>query len=375
MGSGRTRLLILLAGRLQMKQKAFCPGEPRPKLDYLELAASLADNDGWEVDIVDAQAAAEGGPVMRLTSRFLGIDRALTGLALGTSYRYDAILSLGDTLAMSVAMGHRLMPFHCRHATTMTYPVSPRKLKLHRMTGFARELDLILVHTEAERRATVAAYGLPPERLSLVPLQVDHQWYRPSPTGPERLTVGAAGVEFRDYRTLAAVASGMTEARFILNPQSPWSSKVPDLGGPLPGNVEIRQLEVGAIRDFYDELSVIAVPVEPNETAAGMTAVLQGMAMAKAVVCTRTAGLASLVSDGGTGLLIEPGDVRGWRDALGRLRDDPAFAAALGERARKWVERNASMESWVAQMRSYLNGILATRPSPTAAESSAHPVP
>jgi glycosyltransferase involved in cell wall biosynthesis len=359
-----------------MKKKAFSPDEPQPKLDYLELAESLVGNDGWEVDIVDAQAATEGGPVMRLTSRLLGIDRALTGLALGTSYRYDAILSLGDTLAMSVATGHRLMPLHCRHVTTMTYPVSPRKLKLHRMTGFARELDLILVHTEAERRATMAAYGLAPERLALVPLQVDHHWYRPSPGRPDRLTVGAAGVEFRDYRTLVGAAHQMPQARFILNPQSPWSRKVPDLGdGPLPPNVEVRLLEVGAIRDFYDELSVIAVPIEPNETAAGMTAVLQGMAMAKAVVCTRTAGLATLVSDGETGLLIEPGDTRGWREALQKLQDDPAMAAALGERARKWVERNASMDSWVAQMRAYLNGVLATRTAPAPAAGPVHPAP
>lgn len=358
-----------------MKEKAFSPDEPKPKLDYLELAESLVANDGWEVDIVDAHAATEGGPAMRLTSRLFGIDRALTALAVGASYRYDAILSLGDTLAMSVATGHRLMPFHCRHLTTMTYPVSSRKLKLHRMTGFAKELDMILVHTEAERRATMAAYGLPPERLSLVPLQVDHDWYRPSPVIPERMTVGAAGVEFRDYRTLVAAARRMPEARFILNPQSPWSRKVPDLGGDLPDNAETRVLEVGGIRDFYDELSVVAVPVTPNDTAAGMTAVLQGMAMAKPVVCTRTAGLAPLVSDGETGLLVEPGDVRGWQNALQKLRDDPSLATALGQQARRWVERHASMESWVVQMRAYLNTVLMARTAPAPAAGPAQPVP
>ena len=61
--------------------------------------------------------------------------------------------------------------------------------------------------------------------------------------------------------------------------------------------------------------------------------------MGKAVVASNAGGLADLVQDGVTGLLVPPGDVTALAAAMNRLLTDSAFASALGAAGR---ERAAS---------------------------------
>jgi glycosyltransferase involved in cell wall biosynthesis len=57
---------------------------------------------------------------------------------------------------------------------------------------------------------------------------------------------------------------------------------------------------------------------------------LEAMAASRAVIASRVGGLAEAVVDGETGLLVEPGDVRGLAAAIARLRDDAELRARLG---------------------------------------------
>lgn len=61
-------------------------------------------------------------------------------------------------------------------------------------------------------------------------------------------------------------------------------------------------------------------------------------AMGKAVIASKTGGLAELVQHEVTGLLVPPGDVRALATAMNRLLSDPAFASALGAAGRKRAE-------------------------------------
>jgi glycosyltransferase involved in cell wall biosynthesis len=62
--------------------------------------------------------------------------------------------------------------------------------------------------------------------------------------------------------------------------------------------------------------------------------VFEYMASGKAIVASRIPVVEEVLEDGDTALLCGPEDVDAWRDALLRLRDEPALRAALGERAR-----------------------------------------
>ena len=70
---------------------------------------------------------------------------------------------------------------------------------------------------------------------------------------------------------------------------------------------------------------------------AGITTLLEAMAMGKAVVVTETAELRGVVEDGVTGLTVRPGDVSAMGAAIQHLVDSPSTRLALGHRARRVI--------------------------------------
>jgi glycosyltransferase involved in cell wall biosynthesis len=68
---------------------------------------------------------------------------------------------------------------------------------------------------------------------------------------------------------------------------------------------------------------------------------LEAMAARCAVITTRAGGCPEVVGD--AGLVVEPGDVRGLKDALSRLIREPSLAEELGERA---ARRARELFSW-----------------------------
>ena len=68
-------------------------------------------------------------------------------------------------------------------------------------------------------------------------------------------------------------------------------------------------------------------------------AVMQPMALGKAVVASRVGGIPEMIVDGESGVLVPPVDVEALAGALGALLDDPGRAARLGAAARDRVSR------------------------------------
>jgi len=68
------------------------------------------------------------------------------------------------------------------------------------------------------------------------------------------------------------------------------------------------------------------------------------MASGLACVGTPVSGTSTLLADG-RGLLVEPGDVRGWTEALRRLTGDAELRRELGEAAARHVREHHSIET------------------------------
>jgi glycosyltransferase involved in cell wall biosynthesis len=99
-----------------------------------------------------------------------------------------------------------------------------------------------------------------------------------------------------------------------------WRMPVPEFLARMAGSL----LVVVALRD----------PASPH----GQTTVVQALALGKAVVATRSPGVVDYVKDGREGLLVDAGDVPGYREAILRLAGDGELRArceaAARERAR-----------------------------------------
>jgi glycosyltransferase involved in cell wall biosynthesis len=64
---------------------------------------------------------------------------------------------------------------------------------------------------------------------------------------------------------------------------------------------------------------------------------LEGMACARPVICTRVASMPEIVEDGICGFIVPPNDPAALADRIGWLREHPAEAAAMGVAARQRV--------------------------------------
>ncbi|WP_157453906.1 hypothetical protein [Cellulomonas sp. Root485] len=89
--------------------------------------------------------------------------------------------------------------------------------------------------------------------------------------------------------------------------------------------------------------SVVAVPTRDPDRLTGLTEVNDALALGKPVVMTRSRHFPFSVSAIGCGIEVEPGDERGWRNALRELAD-PATRAEMGARGRTFAERSWNYE-------------------------------
>ncbi len=169
------------------------------------------------------------------------------------------------------------------------------------------------------------------------------------PVSPHPL-ICSAGLEFRDYPTLVEAVRGLP-VQVVIAAASPWSKRQPArLDAVLPDNVTIRAFSQYDLRHLYALSQIVVMPLEPVNFQAGVTAILEAMAMGKSVICTRTPGQTDVIDDGRTGRYVPPGDPTALRAAIVDLLDHPAEAEAMGRRARQKVEERFNLEHYVRRL-------------------------
>jgi glycosyltransferase involved in cell wall biosynthesis len=97
---------------------------------------------------------------------------------------------------------------------------------------------------------------------------------------------------------------------------------------------------VGAARPAWEYYARMDLFVLPSLWEGMPYALLEAMAMRRAVVATDVDGSREVVRDGETGLLVPPADEGALAAAILRLLEDEPLRAALGERGRRAVERD-----------------------------------
>jgi glycosyltransferase involved in cell wall biosynthesis len=88
--------------------------------------------------------------------------------------------------------------------------------------------------------------------------------------------------------------------------------------------------------------------------------VVEAYAAGVPVIANRNGALPSIVADGVTGLLVDPGSRDGWPSALGQLRDDAA-SLRLGEGAFAAWHSRYSPEQGLADLEAAYTAVLARR--------------
>jgi glycosyltransferase involved in cell wall biosynthesis len=106
---------------------------------------------------------------------------------------------------------------------------------------------------------------------------------------------------------------------------------------------------VGEVGDPNPEIDGADVFVLPSRTEGMSNALLEAMSRGRAVVATAVSGSQGIVSDGRSGLLVEPDDPAGLADALESLSRDRRQCLRMGETARAEIRRHYSLEQVAAR--------------------------
>ena len=210
-----------------------------------------------------------------------------------------------------------------------------------------RSVSRVTVITPFELESYRRLLSLSPEAISYTPLgwydsvqRYETQQVRKSPPlAQDGKYVYAFGRSYRDYGTLARAVEG-TDVHVKV------SGRAFNLAGiELPRNIETTGwLNYREMEDYLFDSQFCVVPLQSIPHSSGETSLLHAMSFSKAVVATRSPGTETYIQHGLTGLLVEPGDVEGMRQAILQLWRNPDQAIRMGKEARRRFEENYKME-------------------------------
>ena len=102
---------------------------------------------------------------------------------------------------------------------------------------------------------------------------------------------------------------------------------------------------IGFRRNVYDYIAHCDALLIPSLHEGLPYTLLEGMALGVPIVASRVGGLAEVLEDEATAILIEPGDARGLADAIRRLKEDASLAARLGAGAQRLQRSSYSLDA------------------------------
>jgi len=345
------------------------PDEVTPRMDYHALVDSLRASG--TADIVDYAAVdRERNLGVRIARALGGRCAGLAVMAFQRRAQYDSIFSNGENVAIPLALLFKLVRRRPGHITICHRMSAAKKRPFFTLLKAHRQIDRIIFNASSQMEFARTKLGISEDRLWLTTFMADDRFFRPMPWPPNPQSWGdrtdssdsvlsasspaiisSAGLEWRDYPTLVAAVRDMTNVQVKLAAASPWSKKVNETAAmDLPAHVDARRYDYAGLRDLYASSTMIVVPVYETDFQAGMTTILEAMAMGKPLIATRTTGQSDWVIDGVNGLCVPPGDVEALRRAIERLLGDPQLREKLGEGARAWLMANATLDNWVANV-------------------------
>lgn len=338
------RVLLTVSGAIPADVAEEVDRGVRPRPDYLVMA------EEYGADLVDVGTARAGGWMRTLVGRLLGPFVLLAWEAFRRRDGYDVVFTDGEQVGLPYAALCRLRGGRRpRHVMIVHIMSRSKKSLLFRGLDLGRCIDTMFVYATAQQQYLQRRLGTPPDRVVLTPFMVDTRFFAPATSQP-RSMICSAGLEWRDYPTLIAAVRGL-DVEVVLAAASPWSKRNDTSERvPLPDNVRVCQLGFRDLRALYADSLFVVVPLEDVAFQAGVTTILEAMAMGKAVICTRTTGQTDIVVEGETGLYVPPADPVALRQAITWLLEHPEQAQRMGAAGRRLAETRMDVVAYARRL-------------------------
>ena len=321
----------------------------------------------------------------RWVARLLRSSATLAWLAFRRRGEYDVIVTDSEQIGIPLALLLKLADSSVAHVTIGHRITAATARPFFRRLGVHSHIARIALHSRRQYDLAIAELGIPADRLALVPQRVDTEFWRPLLDAEERL-ICSAGLERRDYATLFRAVEGL-DARIVIGASDHRSRRSNAADGlARPANVVVDSVDQRALRALYARAAIVVVPLDETDVQAGVTTILEAMAMGRAVVVTHSEGQTDVVQDRRavtrsacprsrptsllrtvaeqsevdlepTGFYVPPGDPDALRRALVYLLDHPVERTRLGLAGRRAVERLMTVDQFAARMRVLVDGV------------------
>ena len=311
-------------------------------------------------DLISPESLRSAPIILRPLYRLLPAAVAQAIEAFRIRKRYDAVISWSERRALLYALVLKLFRSKSPHVALMYWMSKPKQAFLLRHTY--KYMDCIITWTSVQRDYAIHTLGIPKEKFFFVRHPVDQKFYQP--VRRDTNMICAVGSEMRDYQTLIEAMNGLdirchiaaAVVRVIRNN----SAKIVSLDNmnSLPHNVTIGFKFYPELRELYAQSRFAVVPLLPSDTDNGVNAILEAMAMGKAVICSRTRGQVDVIEEGKTGLFVEQGNPRALREAIEYLWNNPDVADRMGRDGRAHIEKYHSLDQFVDSVRHIVQNVI-----------------
>jgi hypothetical protein len=125
-------------------------------------------------------------------------------LARGRLAHYDVVFSDSEHVGLMVGIVLRGLRVRPRHVV-LAHHLTPKKKHIFFALAKA-QIDRLILHSPAQRELALTRLGMRPEKVEVLPYQVDTQYWKPE-ARPQDVMIATAGLECRDYLTLLEAVS------------------------------------------------------------------------------------------------------------------------------------------------------------------------
>ncbi len=271
--------------------------------------------------------------------------RRLAGVILQFA---DVVHAHGARAAWICALAHRLRPF-------------PLIFTAHNLVAadWTGRLGIPFIGAHLHKALAVspsvadslAACGLSRAKIQVIPNGIDLTRFEPVTPAVRRearLSLGIPESEFvvaaaarlspeKGLDTLLGAAGRRKAMTFLVAGDGPEHSTLQRM---CPPNARL----LGRVTDIRPLLAAADVFSVPSRWEGQGIAALEAMASGVPLVASRVGGLADMLTDGETALLVPPGDREALAAALSRLESDPRLRRQLAESADLLVHQTYSLQ-------------------------------
>jgi glycosyltransferase involved in cell wall biosynthesis len=348
------RVVLTVSGVIPADIREQIASGKRPRADYLELARSFG------ADLIDYAAARTiAGRTGAVLEKLGGPNLVLAYACWKVRKGCQAIVTDGEQVGLPLAALLKLTPGRRpRHLMIVHVISEPKKTVFLDWLGVQSAIDRFITYSRWQQRFIEDRWRLSRNRVPWTPFMVDQEFFSPKQVTPNpsaRPQVCAVGLERRDYETLLRAVENL-DVDVVIAAASPWSKRTEGVAArTIPNNVTVRKFTQYELRQLYADSCFMVMPLENVKFQAGVTAILECLAMGKTVICSRVPGQTDVVVEGENGQYVPLEDPASLGTEIRRLLSRPEEAVRLGANGRNLIESQMNLDLYVQRLAGFLH--------------------